>query len=67
MNKLGFTCADSLRMSASISNALTFACLGVELAETARDHPNFFFFKMAHAMENAVRDIVNSSVQRDVT
>ena len=49
MNELGFTCADSLRMSASISNALTlFACLGVELAKMARGHPNFFFQNGAH-------------------
>ena len=55
MNKLGFTCADILRMSASISNALTlFACLRVELAKMARGHPIYFilfiFFKMVHAI-----------------
>ena len=46
MNKLGFICADSLRMLASISNALTlFACLRVELAEMAQGSFEFFLSK----------------------
>ena len=47
MNKLGFTCANSLRMSALISNALPAS----ELSLPRRPGVIWiFFFKMAHAM-----------------